>query len=169
MLGAFAGIRDAEIARMTWDMVDIKGGYVKIGVNVAKTNSRRIIPMAENLRAWLAPYAKYNGPIRGRASEVRAYMEDARDKALAKLRGEEIEAPGLAEWPHNALRHSFASYRMALVANAAQVAEECGHSVQIMKVHYRELVTKDDAERWFSVAPSSEGVNIVQFRTVAQR
>ncbi|MFT3783802.1 MAG: tyrosine-type recombinase/integrase [Nibricoccus sp.] len=166
-LGAFAGIRDAEIARMTWDMVDLKGGHIKIGVSVAKTNSRRIIPMAENLKAWLASYAQHKGSIRGTPSQVRTYMEDARGKALAKLRDEKVETPGLAEWPHNALRHSYASYRMAIVANAAQVAEECGHSVQIMKEHYRELVTKAEAEAWFAVTPAKKAGNLIPFAEVA--
>ncbi|MEY4939589.1 MAG: hypothetical protein RIQ93_1324 [Verrucomicrobiota bacterium] len=74
------------------------------------------------------------------------------------------EAPSnLEEWPHNALRHSFASYRMAIVTNAAQVAEECGHSVQVMKTHYRDLVTKKDAEAWFAVMPASAAGNVVEF------
>jgi hypothetical protein len=65
-------------------------------------------------------------------------------------------ATNLEAWPHNALRHSFASYRMALISNAAQVAEECGHSVQVMKTHYRELVTQGEANAWFAVMPAAE-------------
>jgi Zn-dependent membrane protease YugP len=64
-------------------------------------------------------------------------------------------APNLKNWPHNALRHSYVSYRLALIANAAQVAEECGHSVQIMKQNYRELVTRAEAVKWFAVMPKA--------------
>jgi hypothetical protein len=44
-----------------------------------------------------------------------------------------------------------------------ELAEECGHSVQVMKTHYRELVTKMDAEAWFAVAPIEKPENIIQF------
>jgi hypothetical protein len=57
------------------------------------------------------------------------------------------------DWPNNALRHSFASYRMALVANAAQFAEECGHGVQATNQHDRELVTKAVAVGWLGLVP----------------
>jgi hypothetical protein len=52
---------------------------------------------------------------------------------------------------------------MALIANAAQVAEECGHSVQVMKQHYRELVTKCEGEAWFAVSPESAAANVLAF------
>ena len=56
-------------------------------------------------------------------------------------------------WPHNVLRHSYISYRIAVVQNAAQVALEAGNSPTIIFKHYRELVTKEDAEKWFSLMP----------------
>lgn len=165
-IAAFAGLRDAELGRMTWDRVDLVGGYIKVDAAIAKTASRRLIPISENLRAWLEPFRKATGPLR--PSERIAYplFRDARRKARESLKATGAPARNLENWPHNALRHSFASYRMAVVANAAQVAEECGHSVQIMKEHYRELVTKAEALAWFAVARPSEA-NLVSFRKPA--
>jgi hypothetical protein len=57
------------------------------------------------------------------------------------------------EWPHNALRHSYISYRIAVVQSAAQVALEAGNSPTIIFKHYRELVTKESADLWFSILP----------------
>lgn len=166
-LAAFAGLRDAEIGRMTWDRVDLVGGHIKVDAAIAKTSSRRIIPIPDNLRAWLAPHARKAGVVRPVPRVAYPLYRAARPQAAAalKLRGD--AAVNLEEWPHNALRHSFASYRMAQVANAAQVAEECGHSVQVMKTHYRELVTKTEAEAWFSVVPSEPVENVVQFTVAA--
>jgi hypothetical protein len=58
-------------------------------------------------------------------------------------------------WPHNALRHSYISYRIAVVQSAAQVALEAGNSPTIIFKHYRELVTKDDADKWFGIMPEN--------------
>ena len=156
-LSAFAGLRDAEIGRLTWDRVDLEGGHVKIDAAVAKTSSRRLIPISSNLRAWLVPHVQKSGHIRPSQRTSYLLYSLAKKKAASVLAEAGRPCPGLQKWPHNALRHSFVSYRLALVANAAQVAEECGHGVEIMKKNYRELVTQPEAEAWFSVRPPSTG------------
>ena len=67
----------------------------------------------------------------------------------------EIEGCEPFAWKHNALRHSFISYRLAAVQNTAQVALEAGNSPQMIFQHYRELVRPADAEKWFAVTPAS--------------
>ena len=49
----------------------------------------------------------------------------------------EIEGWEPFAWKHNALRHSFISYRLAAVPNTAQVALEAGNSPQMIFGHYR--------------------------------
>jgi hypothetical protein len=56
-------------------------------------------------------------------------------------------------WKHNALRHSFCSYRLAAIKNAAQVALEAGNSPQMIFKHYRQLVTEAEANQWFAIRP----------------
>lgn len=56
-------------------------------------------------------------------------------------------------WKHNALRHSFISYRVAQTQNVAQVALEAGNSPSMIFKHYRELVQPDAAKAWFAIAP----------------
>jgi integrase len=140
---------------MKWSRVDLASGYIKIGADIAKNPSRRLIPVSENLRAWLALRATKDGSIQPAKRTFYKLVVEARKAAVAQLALAGEAAPNLDKWPHNALRHSFASYRLALVANAPQVAEEGGHSVQVMKQHYRELVTPDEAVKWFGIFPKS--------------
>lgn len=56
-------------------------------------------------------------------------------------------------WKHNALRHSFISYRVAQTKNVAEVSFEAGNSPQMIHKHYRELVKEDAAKEWFSIEP----------------
>ena len=53
----------------------------------------------------------------------------------------------------NCLRHSGASYRLADTGDAPRTALELGTSVQMLMQHYRELVTEEDAEKWFAIFP----------------
>ncbi len=41
---------------------------------------------------------------------------------------EAAAAAGVATWPHNVMRHSFASYHLALHRDAPLTAHELGHS-----------------------------------------
>jgi integrase len=56
-------------------------------------------------------------------------------------------------WKHNALRHSFISYRVAQTQNVAQVALEAGNSPGMIFKHYRELVQPKEAKAWFAIVP----------------
>ena len=57
-------------------------------------------------------------------------------------------------WKHNALRHSFISYRVAQTQNVAQVALEAGNSPRVVFSNYRELVRPADAVKWFAIVPN---------------
>jgi hypothetical protein len=67
-------------------------------------------------------------------------------------------------WKHNALRHSFCSYRLAIIKNAAQVALEAGNSPQMIFANYRQLVTETEAAKWFAVCPPKAAENVVPLR-----
>jgi len=60
-------------------------------------------------------------------------------------------------WKHNGLRHSFCSYRLASIKNAAQVALEAGNSAQMIFAHYRQLVTEAEARKWLAIVPAASG------------
>jgi hypothetical protein len=100
------------------------------------------VPILDNLRAWLQPVAKTQGPVVERGTRKR--HEAARDRA------------GIKQWPDNCMRHSFVSYRLADTGNAAQTALESGHDQAVLFQHYRELVKPKDAARYWQIMPSDE-------------
>ena len=65
VLGAFAGLRSAEIKRLTWDDIRLAERHIVVGKDKAKTASRRIVPIWENCATWLAPYAGHAGAVWG--------------------------------------------------------------------------------------------------------
>src|ERR1035437_8318556 len=79
-LALFAAIRPTELARITWDNLDLEAGTITIGAKMAKMRQRRIMDMAclpeqykrgredtfpANLLAWLAPHAAPKTPFHG--------------------------------------------------------------------------------------------------------
>ena len=110
-----AGFRPAEIARLDWSAVDLNRKLIELRASQAKTASRRIVPISDNLVAWLSPLDR-RGPVA--VTVVVSY------KALRNTR--QLSKKVKVAWPHNVLGHSYISYRIAVVQNAAQVALEAG-------------------------------------------
>src|SRR6266700_2759642 len=111
-------------------------------------------PKQPNLMQWLSEY-------RGRAELVFA-SEHAAYRSIAQAK--EI----IGDWPTNALRHSYATYRIAQCHDAARVALEMGNSAQMLFRNYRELADEQDAKAWFSIVPRP-AANVVQIKRIANR
>jgi integrase len=142
-IGAFAGLRTAEIERLDWADIDLVAGYIEVKAAKAKTRSRRLVPVTANLAQWLLPYAGHTGNVwKGTVNTI--------NEARAKT----VKASGIA-WKGNGLRHSFISYRLASIQNAAQVSLEAGNSPAMVFKHYRELVKTSDAQAWFTIVPEA--------------
>jgi integrase len=141
-IGAFAGLRSAELQRLEWKAVDLQSGYITVTADIAKTASRRIVPIASNLREWLLPEAN-------RYPEVLPKHLRNTFRTLAR---QACSKAGM-RWKNNALRHSFGSYRMAQNKNAHTTADDMGNSPGVVHRHYRQPVTPEQAEKYWSIRP----------------
>ena len=127
---------------MDWREVDIERRHIEVKAAKAKNAQRRLVAITENLAAWLEPLRQLAGPVRPPSITYRR-------KFGAALKTGKIE-----NWPHNALRHSFASYHLAHHHDAAKTALELGHteSATLFR-HYRELVRPEDARAFWTISP----------------
>jgi integrase len=153
-IGAFAGVREAEIKRLDWSEVDQRRGHIEIKSSKAKSARRRIVEIQPNLREWLRAYAGITGPV---------VTVNSRKK-LDFVR----KAAKLARWPKNGLRHGYASYRLAATHDAPRVAAELGHtSPQMLYSTYREVVLPQEADRYWNLVPEVKAANVVAFNAQA--
>jgi integrase len=113
-LGVFAGLRSAELERLQWKDIHFSERLIEVPALSSKTASRRFVAIQPNLVAWLEPYLERHGAVC--PPNLRKLLETDRRRA------------GFCQWPHNALRHSFASYHLAQFRNAKDLALELGHS-----------------------------------------
>lgn len=135
--GAFAGLRVSEIERIEWKDIDLDGGWIVADAAKTKTAQRRLIPIQPNLKAWLEPH-KGKGLVADPKQRLKLLREWG------------------ADWPMNGLRHSYISYRLAVVQDVGKVALEAGNSPSIVFRHYRELVKPDAGAAWFNIHPTTK-------------
>ena len=139
-IGAFAGLRPEEINKLRWEDVDFHERTIRVNASTAKTRKKRFAEIADNLLAWLQPYA-------GRTGRVAP-------PNLRKLRRTTMMAVKIEKWPQDVLRHSFASAHYAFHRNPAHTALLLGHRDQNMLLtHYRDLMKPSDAARYWSLVP----------------
>ena len=137
-IGAFSGIRMAELNRLDWSAIDLERGIIELRADQAKTASRRLVPITDNLRAWIEPLTR-------KGKVVRHTLLHREVTALARALK--------MEWPRNVLRHSYITYRIAKVKSADQVSLEAGNSPSVIFKNYRELTTEEEADKWFGILP----------------
>jgi integrase len=135
---AFGGSRRAEAERLSMRDVLFDEKMIRMGPEITKTSTGRTLDIPDVLAQWLKEFASPDGKI----------LPLCKIKAIPKKRQKVV---GL-ETKQNALRHSFCSYHLALHRNAALTAELAGNSPQMLNRHYKALVSKIAAERWFSIS-----------------
>lgn len=140
---AFAGLRSAEVMRLDWQDVKLAKGFIELTAAKAKTAGRRLAPITPNLAAWLEGHAKRNGAV---WPHSKAYFHEVQRNVAEAAK---------VKWQHNALRHSFISYRVADIQDVAKVALEAGNSPAMIFSNYRELVDTGAAKAWFAVSPET--------------
>ncbi len=138
-ISLFAGLRAAEIARLDWREVRMDRGFIEVTAAKSKTRTRRLVEIMPNLTEWLAPLVQETGPV---------WPADAARYRLRPV----MRAYG-GRPPRNAARHSFVSYHLALFEDVAKTELQAGHDRAVLFGHYRELVTREDAEEWFTIVP----------------
>jgi integrase len=152
----FAGLREAEIARLDWKDIKLERGHIDLSGSKTKSGNRRLVKITPNLKRWLEPHRQPSGPVR------------PSDQIFRRSRAAACKAAGIEEWPQNAARHCFGSYHLAAYQNANVTALELGHKdTEVLFKHYREIVTHEEGEAYFAIMPQDAPTNIIRMEDAA--
>lgn len=161
VLCLLAGLRPEEADKTTWDRVDLEAGHVVVDSSASKVRQRRIVNLEPVARSWLRWARSIPMPL----------TKAVRRKYQRALR----QAYGWDAWPQDVLRHTCASYLLALHQDAGKVARTLGNSASILLTHYHALVTRQNATRfWSRLTPpkmpynASEGKSAVSCPAIVQ-
>ena len=154
ILGCFAGLRPEEIAPcqrkkagkrgLHCEEIDWRFGVIRIAPEVSKVGLPRVVPLNDACRAglaWAGIAAGMTGPV---------CLRNATEAGEAYRLGNAVFG---GRWPQDICRHSYATYRNAIVRNLGQVAEEMGTSVAMLHRHYHNPRATEEGERWFAIRP----------------
>lgn len=148
LLGLFAGLRTSECLRLEWSSVLFPQRAIRVSRGITKTRTARVVPISENLFAWLEPYQDRAGLIRGRWCEKTA--ENLLSRAMVVARKE-----ACLPRKNNAARHSYASFRLSLVKSFEILAAELGNSPRMLRQSYVNARCESEGNAYFGIFPGS--------------
>lgn len=153
VIGMFSGVRPDEILRTDLARLNLRERTLVITVKSSKTRQRRVIELERVAVVWLRLWRR-----------ICPQMKNIAPANLVKrwraLRG----MAGISKWPHDALRHTFASYHFAAFQNIAQLQAQMGHTEDedTLFRHYRAVTTvsghtvsKKAGEQFWKLTPRS--------------
>lgn len=144
LIAGWLGLRPSEVQRLTWAAFDWDRRYLHVTPAVAqKTSSERYIPM--DARLALRLQALFSASKAKPGARCCGFRSREFLSVLARKSGV------CAVWPADVLRHSFCSYRIAVVKSLPQVAEEAGNSPEILKSNYRRPLRHEDGLAWWDL------------------
>lgn len=139
VLCLFCGLRPTEARQIQWENISQK--TIRVEAGVSKIRQRRIVAIRPTAALWLnAAKDKSKLPV----------SEGTRKgwtKRFALALGFEDG------WPQDCARHTCASFWLAIKPDAGFVSMQLGNSPAILFRHYRELCSREDAKRFWSILP----------------
>lgn len=133
---AFAGIRLAEVLRMT--EANFRNSQIELPCEITKTRKSRTLPIFPNLKEWIDRYGLHQPTLIPKQFVVK----------IAK-----IAKRADAELPRNGFRRGFVTHAMAKYNDAPLVSSWAGHSISELERSYKGITTPDQAQSWFQIRP----------------
>jgi integrase len=164
-LGLFAGLRPEESQYLEWSQIHLDERTITVLAETSKIKETRNVHIEDTLHSWLVAY-KPNEPhgyitpqVNFKNYNLQIHIAAGYRGTLAKKENGKITRtlhnPDKAGWPVDVLRHSYGSYWLSKHGNRAQLAENMGNSIQIIKKHYKRVVSKSATEAFWSILPAS--------------
>jgi integrase len=152
VLGGLVGLRPYEVLRLEWTGIHFQTREIRIEPGWTKTHRARVIPLEANALAWLKLIAAHTKEKAGRVMP----SESTWNNRWQRWRQEEDAPLPLAWWvgKDDILRHSYGTYRAAILRNSHNLAEEMGNSVTMVRTYYDAVVSPSVAKLWWRIRPA---------------
>ena len=153
-IGIFAGLRpDCELEPLQWEDVNFEEGWIRVHFG-NKTDTKRFVPIEDNLMAWLEPWKKAKGAVcPSNLTKRRRYV--VRGKYQSPQGTPENKWKPIASWKQrDIMRHSYGSYLDAQYQDRNMIKANMGHTdFKTYEQHYRRAVTPKQGGEFWSIMP----------------
>ena len=135
---------DGVIGGLQWQDVNLRDKVIRVRPETSKTRRARLVDISDNLSTWLLKYYRATGPVA--LSPV----------TLKRHRADVMKELKIKKWIPDIARHTFATMHFAHHQNRDKLAAQMGHSGAsgVLEKHYKGLATKEQAERFWAIAPA---------------
>lgn len=138
LVSLFAGLRPTEAERLNWEDIDFETKEIRVAARKGFKETR-YVPMSDDLAA---------GPLEFKGKDqIIGVNWEKNFKSVKRFAGFDETN----RFPTDCLRHSFASYWLALHNDRPRLAEIMGNSVDVIKEHYRKAVPRGTAEAFWKL------------------
>jgi integrase len=140
----FAGIRpcvrNGEVTKLKPEDINLDTGVIHVEPEVSKVRMKRNVTIQPNLAAWLRAYPLERFPI------IPPNLQHTRAAIAMKF-----------DLSKDVMRHTFVSMFVAKFRSMGEAALQAGNSESIIRKHYLDLKSKEEAEEFFSILPKKSG------------
>jgi integrase len=143
-LALFTGIRpggELEKLAASPNLIDLKNQVVRLSQAISKTRKARQVTIQPNLYQWLTQFGGELLPIN--------YHHD-----ISYIRRR-------FDLTHDVLRHTYISNHVMAFGSFAETAIEAGNSETIIRNHYFNSVSREDAQAFWQIAPGQAERKVV--------
>jgi integrase len=147
----FGGLRPEECQALKWEQIHLDERTITVLAETSKIKETRNVHIEETLFLWLSqtPAKDRKGYVTPQTN-LTNYLLKLHVAAGYRGAGENMDKES---WPQDVLRHSYGSYWLAKNGNRAQLAEYMGNSLQIIKKHYKQVVSKTETAKYWAILP----------------
>jgi integrase len=154
-ISLFAGLRPNECRLLKWEQIHLDEKTITVLAETSKTKETRNVPIEPTLTAWLETYRPDHpaGTIIPHKNLIK------RCQSLHSGLGYRGDGnnPQTPSWPQDVMRHSYGSYWLAKYKHRAVLAENMGNTVEMIKKHYKRVVSKADCAEYWRIVPGYDG------------
>ena len=137
----YAGIRPHEVARLTWEQVDLQERAIYILPRHSKTGGARRVTVHRPLQRILQKHRHADGERICPPNWLKHW------RGLRRAAGWDSPA---RRWPQDALRHTFASYHLSHFRSFAELQLEIGHrDATLLRTRYVDQRGVRNAQRFW--------------------
>lgn len=155
----FAGVRPdspGEVSRLgaqhqERNLIKLEERCISIPSDIAKGRRSRDITIQDALLAFYTAYPLSEYPI---LPVIPATSNYSSRFAYAKELKEQFWKACPVRIPHDALRHSFASYHLKLSGSFSDTVLESGNTEEMLRIHYVRKTTYDKAIQFWAIRPN---------------
>lgn len=154
-ISLFAGLRPYECRFLKWEQIHLEEKTITVLSETSKTKETRNVPIESTLMAWLEEHKP--STLAGSIIPHQNFIKRA--QALHSSLGYKGDGsnPQAPNWPQDVMRHSYGSYWLAKYKHRAVLAENMGNTVEMIKKHYKRVVSKADCAEYWKIVPGYEG------------